>query len=42
MLDVGRYADLAFLDADPRLTPASATREVRCLSTWVGGAVISR
>jgi predicted amidohydrolase YtcJ len=42
MLDVGRYADLAFLDADPRLTPASASREVRCLSTWVGGAVISR
>jgi predicted amidohydrolase YtcJ len=33
-LDVGRYADLTFLDADPRKT--TATR-LRCLSTWVAG-----
>ena len=37
VLDVGRHADLAFLDADPRVTPASKSREVRCVSTWVGG-----
>ena len=33
-LDTGRYADLAFLDADPRGRPASG---VRCLATWIAG-----
>ena len=37
VLDVGRYADLAFLDADPRVTSASRSGNVRCISTWVGG-----
>ncbi len=37
VLDVGRYADLAFLDVDPRATPAGGSRAVRCLATWVGG-----
>jgi predicted amidohydrolase YtcJ len=40
VLDVGRYADLAFLDADPRVT-ASGRREVHCVSTWVGGREVS-
>jgi predicted amidohydrolase YtcJ len=41
-LEVGRYADLAFLDADPRLTPIGRSSEVHCVSTWVGGREIQR
>ena len=37
VLDVGRYADLTFLDADPRVISASRNGRARCISTWVGG-----
>jgi predicted amidohydrolase YtcJ len=35
-LEVGKYADFAFLDSDPRNSERNAS-QAKCLGTWIGG-----
>jgi predicted amidohydrolase YtcJ len=39
-IEVGKYADFVFLDADPRRVPASEIEKIRCAGTWVAGREI--
>ena len=36
-LEVGAYADFAFLDRDPRNVVVHDASEIQCNGTWVGG-----
>lgn len=36
-LAVGKHADFAFFEADPRTAPPDALAALRCVGTWVGG-----
>jgi predicted amidohydrolase YtcJ len=36
-LEVGKYADLAVLDQNPRTVDPDAIRSIKVLETWVGG-----
>jgi predicted amidohydrolase YtcJ len=39
-MEVGKYADFAFLDADPRRVPANEIEKIRCVGTWLAGREI--